>query len=75
MGIHNVFLLESDAPGGGSTYEIPIMMRTKKFRAELNREYGQMIEDTQLFVWSALNKAVVRDGSVSDIVMKAKSSS
>lgn len=42
------------------TYEIPILT-TKKFRAELNREYIQMIVDRLLCVWNALNKTDERE--------------
>ena len=50
-------------------------MTTKKSRAELNREYGQTIVGDSLCMWGALNKAVGRDRSISDIVMNAKSPS
>ena len=57
------------------TYQVPVLMTTKKSRAELGREYGQIIVGDSLCVWAALTRAVERDRSILDIVMNAKSPS
>lgn len=50
-------------------------MTTKKSRAELLSEYGKRIGDRYLGVRSALNKAVERDVTILDAVVRDKSPS
>ena len=57
------------------TYEIPVLMTTKKSRAELEREYGRTIVGDSLCVWSPLTKAIEKDRSISETVMNAKAPS
>lgn len=56
-----------------STHRIPLVMTRKKSPAEVNDKYGKNIVDQSLSVWSALNKAVKRDASISNMVMRVKS--
>ena len=53
-------------------YRRPVIMTTKKFRAELEVEYGRRNVEQSLVVWSALTKAVEKDKTIADIVVGAK---
>lgn len=55
------------------TYNIPIVVASKESREELNDQYGREMVDPPLIVWSALNKAIEKNSSLSSMVMCTKS--
>ena len=57
------------------THSRPIPMTGKKYRSELEREYGRRIVEQSLTVWSALTKAVKKDNIIEGIVVGAKAPS
>ena len=54
------------------SYSRPVIMTTKKSRAELEVDCGRRNVEQSLVVWSALTKAVEKDKTVADIVQGAK---
>ena len=49
----------------------PVIMTTKKFRLELEVQYGWWDVEQSLVIWSALTKAVEQDKTIADIVVGA----
>ena len=57
------------------SYSRPVIMTTKKSRAELEIDCGRRNVEQSLVVWSALTKAVEKDKTIADIVQGAKAPS
>ena len=57
------------------SYSRPVIMTSKKSRSELEGEYGRRDVERLLAVWSALTKAVEKDKTIADIVVRAKAPS
>ena len=57
------------------SYSRPVIMTSKKFRSEFEREYGRWDMEQSLVVWSAVTKAVEKDKTTADIVVGAKAPS
>ena len=53
----------------------PIIMTGYNSRRELEREYGRHIVAQLLIVWNGLAKAVEKDKTIADIVVRAKAPS
>ena len=53
----------------------PIIMTENNSRRELEREYGRQIVAQPLTVWNGLTKAVEKDKTIADIVIRAKAPS
>ena len=53
----------------------PIIMTGDSSRIELEREYGRHIVAQSLTVWNGLTKAVEKDETIADIVVRAKAPS
>ena len=54
------------------SHSCPVIMTWDKSRIELEREYGRHIVAQSLTVWNNLTKAVEKDKSIADIVVRAK---
>ena len=57
------------------SHSCPVIMTGDKPRRELEREYGRHIVAQSLTVWNGLTKAVAKDKSIADIVVRAKAPS
>ena len=57
------------------SHSCPAIMTGDKSRRELEREYGRHIVAKSLTVWNGLTKAVEKDKSIADIVVRAKAPS
>ena len=57
------------------SHNCPVVMTGEKSRRELEIEYGTQIVAQSLTVWNGLTKAVEKDKSVADIVVRAKAPS
>ena len=53
----------------------PIIMTGDKSRRELEIEYGRQIVAQSLTVWNGLTKAVEKDKTITDIMVRAKAAS
>ena len=53
----------------------PVILTGDKSRRELEKEYGRQIVAQSLTVWNGLTKAVEKDKSVAEIVVRAKAPS
>ena len=53
----------------------PVILTGDKSRRELEIEYGRQIVAQSLTVWNGLTKAVAKDKSIADIVVRAKAPS
>ena len=53
----------------------PVILTGDKSRRELEIEYGRQIVAQSLTVWNGLTKAVEKDRSIADIVVRAKAPS
>ena len=53
----------------------PVIMTGDSSRRELEREYGMQIVAQSLTVWNGLTKAVDKDKTIADIVVRAKAPS
>ena len=56
-------------------HSCPVIMTGDKSRREMEREYGRHIVAQSLTVWNGLTKAVEKDKSIADIVVRAKAPS
>ena len=56
----------------GLNYSHPFIMTGDNSRRELEREYGRQIVAQSLAVWNGLTKAVEKDKTIADIVVRAK---
>ena len=54
------------------SHSCPVIIPGDKSRRELEREYGRHIVAQSLTVWNGLTKAVEKDKSIKDIVVRAK---
>ena len=57
------------------SHSCPVIMTGDKSHRELEREYGRHIVAQSLTVWNGLTKAVEKDRSIADIVVRAKAPS
>ncbi|CAM9248486.1 unnamed protein product, partial [Ascophyllum nodosum] len=57
------------------SHSCPVIMTGDKSRRELEREYGRHIVAQSLTVWNGLTKAVEKDKSIAEIVVRAKAPS
>ena len=65
----------SSQSGHVLSHSCPVITTGDKSRRELEREYGRHIVAQSLTVWNGLTKAVKRDKSIADIVVRAKAPS
>ena len=57
------------------SHSCPVIMTGDKSRRELEIEYGRQIVAQSLTVWNGLTKAVEKDKTIADIVVRAKAPS
>ncbi|CAN0447468.1 unnamed protein product [Ascophyllum nodosum] len=57
------------------SHSCPVILTGDKSRRELEIEYGRQIVAQSLTVWNGLTKAVEKDKSVAEIVVRAKAPS
>ena len=69
-----IWALSSQSEGALS-HSCPVIMTGDKSRRELEREYGRHIVAQSLTVWNGLTKAVEKDKSIADIVIRVKAPS
>ena len=65
----------SSQSGDALNHSPPIIMTGDSSRRKLEREYGRQIVAQSLTVWNGLTKAVEKDKTIADIVVRAKARS